>query len=328
VSLAVIAATSAVMAAPGSAATAPTLQNQCTRSAIDVPSCGVLWGLFRKRVAVPGQSQWSSHYDTLEAQIGRKLDITKNYTDWRPGDTFPDAVDRGLADGGRITYYSWNATNYGTHNKVSYQSIADGAWDASVILPEAKVLKAYPYKVFIDFNHEPDTKDQQGSGTPAQYVAAYRHIHDVFKAAGVTNVIWSWVTTGYTPHAATIRALYPGASYVDWISYDPYNFAQCLNAAWHNSLDTMKPFYDWVNQQPDMAGKPLMLAEYATAPGSLAQSWYASVPTTLKQLPRIKAVMEFDALSAVPCDLEIDHSTTAMAGFKQASTSPYVLGTG
>ncbi|MBV9871212.1 MAG: hypothetical protein JO214_11370, partial [Frankiaceae bacterium] len=285
-------------------------------------------GLFHRRVAVPGQSQWSAHYEDIETQIGRWFDIVKNYTDWEQGRTFPDAADRALADGGRIIYYSWNAVNYSTHSKVSYQAIANGTFDRSVIIPEARALKNWPYKVFIDFDHEPDTKAQAGKGTPAQYVAAYRHIHDVLQAHGVKNVIWSWVTTGYVPHRTQILASYPGAAYVNWISYDPYNFAQCLDGDWHSTLDTFKPFYDLVTNRPGMARKPLMLAEYATAPGAQAQAWYASVPATLRLLPRIKAVMEFDATSAVPCALEIDKSAAAFAGFKQASTTPYVLGTG
>jgi hypothetical protein len=313
---------------PHPAAAASTVHNTCARSAIDVPACGVLWGMFRSRVADSGQSQWSAHYEDVEAQIGRRFDITKNYIDWRPGKTFPDAVDRKLADGGRLTYYSWNANNYSTHAKVSYQSIANGDWDNSVIKPEAQALKAYPYKVFIDFDHENDTKDQRGKGTPAQYAAAYRHIHDVMKAAGVTNVIWSWVTTGYAPHEPQIMASYPGAAYVDWIAYDPYNFAQCLGGAWRTPAEVFPAFYNWVQKQPSMSGKPLMLAEYATAPGAQAQNWYAGVPAALKALPRIKAVMEFDAKSAVPCNLEISHSAAAVAGFRQASNTPYVLGTG
>jgi hypothetical protein len=303
-------------AAPAGAA-AKAAQNVCPKSAIDVPSCGVLWGMFS-----PPQN-----YTTFESSIGRRFDIVKNYMDWAVGETFPNTAAQSLAtSGNRILYFSWNAVNYNTRAKISYASIANGDWDKSVILPEAAKLKAFKQKVFIDFNHEFDNKAQAGSGTPAQYVAAYRHIHQVFANAGVTNVIWVWVTTGYVPHAATIAAGYPGSSYVDWIGYDPYNWGACHSAGWQTPLQVFSPFYNWIQNQPAMSSKPLMLSEYASVPGSAVNAWYAGVPSALQQLPKIKAVMQWSWMTSSVCDFRLTTSSQAMAGFKTASNSPYVTG--
>jgi hypothetical protein len=300
--------------------------NVCKKSKIDVPACGVLWGLYTP--PVPGKTHHVQHYGTLERAIGRRFDIVKNYVDWQSGVTFPNAAARSLADNGRrILDFSWNAINYSSRANVSYQSIADGDWDKSVILPEARALKAFHHKVFIDFNHEFDAASQSGKGSPAQYAAAYRHIHNVMSAAGVHNVIWVWVTTADAYHAKELQAGYPGAAYVDWVAYDPYNFAQCHAWPWRTPYRTFHPFYQWLGRQADMKNKPIMLAEYASAPGAAIGSWYAGVAAALKRLPRIKAAIQFSATGETGgCDFKLGDSAPALAGFKLSSNAPYITG--
>jgi Glycosyl hydrolase family 26 len=298
------------------AASATLPHNTCRLSAIDVPSCGVLWGMF-----MPSQA-----YGTVESKIGRRLDMVKDYVPWQPGRTFPNATARNLAAGGRILEYSWTASSFKTRAKVSYRSIANGSWDKSVILPEARAIKSFGKKVIIDFQHEMDFRTNFGRGTPAQYVAAYRHIHRVFSQAGVRNVIWAWVTTGIPGHEAAIKSYYPGAAYVNWIGYDPYNFASCHRVGWHLPYNTFAPFYQWLRSQPKMRNKPFMLGEYASAHGPLVQSWYAGVASALSRLPQIKAVMQFDNSPSAGCSFNLNSSAAALAGFKASSHSAYILG--
>jgi Glycosyl hydrolase family 26 len=299
--------------------------NVCKKSALDVPACGVLWGLYTTPVPAPGG--WVAPYEKLEKPINRRFDIVKRYVDWEPGTTFPSATDRSIAaNGKRILDFSWNAVDYGTGATVSYTSIADGSWDASVILPEAQQLKAFHYKVFIDFNHEFDGSDKAAAGTPAQYVAAYRHIHQVMHQAGVRNVIWAWVSTGNPAHEAQIKAGYPGSGYVNWVGYDPYNFGQCHSEAWRSPYQTFHRFYEWLGTQPTMKNKPIMLGEYGSVSGPAVGAWYAEVPQALRQLPRIKAVIQWSSATSSVCDFRLTDSAAALAGFTAASHSPYVTG--
>jgi hypothetical protein len=300
------------------------LHNKCRRTRHDVPRCGVLWGVFRQ--SVPSTPYWKPKLGEFERTAHRRFDIVKNYSDFRPGSTFPNPAFTRLGNHHRIVYISWNDTNYQTHARVSYSSIANGDWDNSVIKPEARRLKHYHHRIIIDFDHEFDSKAQAGKGTPAEYVAAYRHIHDVMKAAGVHNVIWSWVSTGYLGHKTLIRQSYPGRKYVDWVGYDPYNFAQCLNVPWHRPYRVFHPFYRWSRHQPGIRGKPLILAEYASAPGPHLKHWYGSVAAAIHKMPRIKAAIQFSARSAVPCDVSLDHSKAAMSGWGRSGRSNYVLG--
>jgi len=303
----------------------PTLHNRCKRSKIDVPACGVLWGMYLP--PAPAKPQWRGHYPSVERKIGRRLDIIKRYVDWRHGIKFPDASDRKLAAGGkRILDFSWNSINYKTRQSISWKSIASGRWDASVILPEARELKKFHHKVFLDFDHEPDSYIHAGLGTPAQFVAAYRHIYRVMRRAGVRNVVWTWVVTGFLGNEKKIEASYPGSKYVDWIGYDPYNFGACQAAPWTSSMQIIAPFYRWLRDRPSMKHKPILLAEYASVLGARAGSWYASIAHTLRRLPRIKAVMQWSAQTSSVCDFRLTNSAQALAGFTKASHSAYILG--
>jgi hypothetical protein len=301
--------------------------NKCPRSAIDVPSCGVLWGAYR--TPVKAKPYWKQHYGQFEHDMGRRFDIVKNYNDWAKGDVFPTRREAVLAQHGRrILYDSWNAQNYSTQQKVSYASIAAGDWDQSVILPEARRLKAYHQKVFIDFNHEFDSDDQSGSGTPQQFVAAWRHIHNVMAAAGVHNVIWSWVTTGWKGNLADIKAGYPGPKYVNWIGWDPYVGAYCDgHTGPSTAYEKWAPFYHWAAHQPGMRHKPFLLGEYSVAAQAPnARRWYASIGNALRRLPRLKALMQFSGHTERPCSFALSASPAAMAGFATAANSRPVTG--
>jgi hypothetical protein len=166
-----------------------------------------------------------------------------------------------------------------------------------------------------------------GNGSAAEFVAAWRHVHDVFTRLNVHNAVWVWTTTGYLPHASVIAALYPGNSYVDWIAYDPYNFFNCHHSPWRSFAATAGPFYQWLTIHRLGAGKPVMLAEFGSAPdpANPAQeaAWYRGIGPALRTMPRLKALVMWN--SRTPgCDLQLSASATAASGYRQAGLSPYL----
>ena len=59
--------------------------------------------------------------------------------------------------------------------------------------------------------------------TAAQFVAAWRHIHDLFAAAGANNVIWMWNPNIVNPMPNVELAPYwPGSAYVNWVGITGY----------------------------------------------------------------------------------------------------------
>jgi beta-mannanase len=58
--------------------------------------------------------------------------------------------------------------------------------------------------------------------TPASLIAAWRHVHDLFSAAGARNVEWVWCPNAGGP--TPIADVYPGDAYVDIVGMDGYNW--------------------------------------------------------------------------------------------------------
>jgi hypothetical protein len=304
----------------------PTLNSRsssCTLSKKLVPSCGVLWGAHKP--PGPGET-FATAETTLEAQVGRPFDIVSKYHDFsgtKPNGLFPDADEKQLAASGHIIVDNWKTQIFSTGVPVRWSDIAAGRYDASVIDPVAQRIKAFGKPMFLNFEPEMDNKFGRASGTPAQYVAAYRHIHTVFARRGVTNVVWVWTVTGYSGHDSLYPAMYPGDAYVDWIGYDPYNFGSCNGDPWHNANTVIDRFYKWLMSNGH-ANKPFMLNEYGTVPDpsnpDATAKWYQGLPAALALHPNIKAVDEFDEPFG-GCDSSLTVDPGELAAFAAAGKS-------
>jgi hypothetical protein len=230
--------------------------------------CGVLWGLYTTQVSAA--EGWATPFTRVEGDIGRRFDMIKRYHDFSNeggSGQFPDQYERQLgASGERTLYFAWTSNVWSTGSITSWRSIASGRYDDSVIEPVARRIKAWNKPVFLDFDHEMDGWTRTANGSPADYVAAYRHIHQVFERIGVDNVIWAWVPTGTMANADRIKAMYPGDGYVDWLGYDPYNFYRCNGSSWESPTQSLRPFYDWLTSNIS-ASKPILLGEYGLGLG-------------------------------------------------------------
>jgi len=314
----------------GSAADEPSpRQAICLR--VPIEGCGVLWGVYTKQVSA--RQGWAKPFTDLESQIGRQFDLVKRYHDWSNqggSGQFPDKYERELgADGSRTLYFAWTSNVWSTGSTTKWADIASGRYDSSVILPAAKRIKDWGHTVFIDFDHEMDGRTRTTSGTPAQYVAAHRHIVDVFNAAGVDNVIWAWVPTGTMGNRDRIKAMYPGDDYVDWVGYDPYNFYSCNGSRWETPTESLKPFYDWMSANIT-SNKPVLLGEYGSVSDSndptRIEKWYAELGGALASMPRIRAVMQWNSQTSATCDFRITREPQALEGFTTAGLDAYVVG--
>jgi len=296
-----------------------------------VPSCGALWGVYNPIGAMPGATNWSTAITSLESRVGSTFDLVKRYHDFSnrgSSGAFPDSHERALAGGGRIPFISWVSKNYSTGADMRWADVAAGRYDAAVVDPVARRLKSYGGKVFLDFDHEMDGRMRVNDGTPADYVAAYRHIRERFDAIGVRNVVFVWTTTGYLGNEAKIRASYPGDAYVDWIAYDPYNFGVCHDTAWESFDDSIDTFYDWLmaNGHSD---KPFMLGEYGSAPDPRdpyrRAAWFRGQVAGMKSHPNIKAVMYYNSHGSCSASTSssISKDPAALDAFGAVGRDPY-----
>jgi hypothetical protein len=283
-----------------------------------VPSCGAWWGaaLDTRDSALPGAVRGT------EASTGRRLDIVHTYHRWQ--DAFPTSGERELVSGGRLLFANWEPV-LPDGAGVSWADIAAGRQDRT-IRSEAARLAALHRPVLISFSHEPEL-NYRSHGAVGDYAAAFRHVVTVSRQAGATQVRWVWDLMGLSDPVWQARyvTMWPGAAYVDWIAWDPYNAASCKQRAWQSFAQTVTPFYDWLDGQPFAAGKPLMLAEYGTIEGSAQDGkagWLAAIPAALTRLPRLRALLYFD-LPAPPanCDWLVTTSASATRAFGKLARS-------
>jgi beta-mannanase len=162
--------------------------------------------------------------------------------------------------------------------------------------------------------------------TAADYVAAWRHLHDVFREEGAANVTWIWTPNGETipDTAANLPQRYwPGAQYVDWIGIDSYNWGPTSSTAWR----TFAEMFDANVAALRTFGKPIMVAETASVErGGDKAAWIRTMFESLAGADRnvIVAVVWFD-MAAPNFDFRTDTSASSQAAFAAGVALPGIL---
>ena len=173
-----------------------------TLSPLAVPACGALWG-----IATPGGSESALHSD--EATVGRNFDIVYDFH--QIGDTLPTAGGDGR---GRLR------SPVAREHRVDQLGRGEERTQDTALTRQALGVKSLNAPVYVTFNHEPDVKSKVSRGNAADFVAAWRHVHDLFAANGVTNAVWVWVMVGWYPNFPGYASFYPGNDAVDWLSWE------------------------------------------------------------------------------------------------------------
>ena len=250
-----------------------------------------------------------------EHDLGRRLAIDHHFYPWE--EEFPTIREQADLRAGRIPLISWNG-------KTLNLAIGLGQHD-DLIRTRARAVKALGDKVMIRWMWEMDGRNKADhTRHPALYVAAWRHIHDVFAAEGATNVRWVWCPNATAFRAEDARnapAYYPGDEYVDWICADGYNWAPGRTGdEWRSFASIYTPFYEWGMTRQ----KPLMVGEFGAQernPGEKAQ-WLAETRDALKtKFPGIKAVVYFDADKDY--DWRVTSSPETLAAFRDMANDPW-----
>lgn len=247
--------------------------------------------------------------------------------------TFPSAAQAALADT-RILHFEWTTRDFqNSANNKCWRDVANGSQDANIIRVAGN-LKAFGRKMFFIFEGEPEANDGATCdapngiyGTPADYVAAWRHIQDVFRAQGVTNLVY--VMSYANPSGTTIASFDPGASRVDWYGWDPYNWVDCNghNGTWYEMADKAQPVYDWF--RTNRPNHPLMINETGSdepvaGSGKSKGQWFRNIPADFAaRLPELKAWLYFDRPGGGGCLWRVDSSADSLAGWQDMGRSAY-----
>ncbi|MFI5735807.1 glycoside hydrolase family 26 protein [Kribbella sp. NPDC051587] len=263
--------------------------------------------------ALLGHYYGSGTIAETDARIGRKPAIHLTYYNWKDDWVTSDATRSDLADG-RIPLINWEPFG------VDFDDITAGKLD-DTIKARADGVKTLKAKVMLDFAAEMNEEEGWGDHSPARYIAAYRHIHDLFTARGVTNVEWAWCPNNTDSDGApTAMAYYPGDAYVDWTGIDGYNWGTSdPDFEWQTFEEVFAGLYD------DLAkvGKPVIIGESASdETGGDKAAWIAGIVPTLQQrFPLIKAFVWFDI--AKERQWQLTSSPAALQAYQNLAANPY-----
>jgi len=265
-----------------------------------VPRQGALLGVFCGAGTV----------EATDALIGRKPHLHLVYYAWK--DDWTAGAKKDLA-AGRIPLVNWEPGG------VDFKNIVNGSLDAT-IKARARGAKALGQPFFLDFAAEMNGDEAWGGNNPALYIAAYRHMHDIFVAEGATNVVWAWCPNVTDVHGGNAKTMdyYPGDGYVDWTGVDGYNWGKAGDG-WQSFKEVFSTIY------PKLAakGKPIIIGEMAsTQAGGDKGKWIDDIiPTLRTQFPLIKAVVWFDIKKEA--DWRINSSPASKDAFIRMAKDPY-----
>lgn len=148
--------------------------------------------------------------------------------------------------------------------------------------------------------------------TAAQYVAAYRHVETVLKAAGVKNATWAWTISNSPPitHQVLLRSLYPGDAWVQLVGIDGYFIGS------ENSWDQV--FARVFAEVRQFTARPFLIAETSVQPGTQAAQWVRELFAGAETTPGVLGFIwfDFDKAAENRDDWRLEDDPAALAAFR------------
>ena len=253
-----------------------------------------------------------------DARIGRRPAIHLTYVGW--SDEWPtDAAITGDLDEGRIPLVNWEPDDGA--GAIDFDQIIAGNFDPMI---RARAAGARTLgRFFLDFAAEMNGDEGWGGHDPARYIAAWRHVHDLFVAEGATNAIWVWApnVTDVDGTNAMTMAYYPGDAYVDWTGVDGYNWGTSVpGETWQTFPEVFAGIYPLLAAR----GKPILIGEMASDEiGGAKAAWIGDiVPALATEFPLIKGFVWFDIQKER--SWPIDSSPAALAAYRTMAADPYL----
>jgi hypothetical protein len=222
-----------------------------------------------------------------------------------PAEEFPTSAFEAVRRRGAIPFFSWASdATPAVKEQPDFQlaDVIEGKYDEQ-IRAYAEAAKAWGHPFFLRFDWEMNgdwfawAADANGNDA-SEYVAAWRHVHDIFTEVGAADATWVWC-----PYAdpegtlAPLASLYPGDEYVDWTCLDVYNWAATTEPPqpWRSFAELAGRSYREITERI-APSKPMIVGETAsTEHGGSKAEWisdlFRELPT---RFPQIHGLIWFD----------------------------------
>ena len=216
-----------------------------------------------------------------------------------------------------VTWEPWDPADGVDQPTYALSRITAGRHDA-YISSWARQVRSYGRPLVIRFGHEMNGSwypwsAQANGNTPADYVAAFRHVRAVFVKAGATNVAWSWSPNVPYDGSVPLAQVYPGDAHVDRVALDGYNWSTLQPASgWQSFWDVMD---EGVAQVTALTDEPLFIGETASPEaGGDKAAWISGLFATLVAHPEIRGFSWFHFDKET--DWRIDSSAASLDAFR------------
>jgi len=199
---------------------------------------------------------------------------------------------------------------------VTLASIAAGRSDA-YLRSYADAVVAFGHPVILSFGHEMNGSWYPwgyGHASPAMFVAAWRHVVQVFRAAGAGNATWLWTVNSIEGHgaASSLSQWWPGAAWVTWTGIDGYYYqaTDTFGSVFGSTIAGIRTF----------SSAPLLIAETAVGTTTDRESQIDALFAGARS-ERLAGVVWFDAAQhggLYQQDWRLEDDPAALAAFATA----------
>jgi hypothetical protein len=168
----------------------------------------------------------------FEQMVGKPVSFANYYADFNVA-AFNDIVPTAMVDAGIDVMLTWQPTNWDYAHPITLADILDGHYDR-MINTWAQQIYEWGRPLMLRFAHEMNGNwyswGAQGHNTAAEFRAMWRHVWEIFRLAGVTNVRWVWCPNIVGGGVLPVADFYPGNDYCDIIGMDGFNYGSVGSA--------------------------------------------------------------------------------------------------
>ncbi|NTU71466.1 MAG: hypothetical protein HGB10_06570 [Coriobacteriia bacterium] len=305
------------------------------------PAAGAYAGVF-----TPPAPYDLSALDRYADKYGHQPAIVMWYQPWAKGAAGEFSTDEANAvlKRGSIPLVTWEPwapgdrphelKNPANDPSFALSRIIAGDYDAS-IRRWARAAGAVDGPIMLRPMHEMNGNWYPWGGTvntnsAARFIAAWRHVHDIFDAEGATNVTWVWSVNWLSVPDTRGNAwanYYPGDEYVDWTAISGFNWGRTRlrrNGASFASMYTKPVAY------LESLGKPILVSETACNTGVDKPAWIADAYERIEdEYPAIGGVVYYDkpekGVNGAQ-NWQIGSSPASAKAYRSALSSEYFVG--
>lgn len=243
--------------------------------------------------------------DSFSEAVGARPAIWVIWSQWGRAATkgFPMAQAEALRDRGIQPMVWWEPVKPGDLSDPTYprhMNIIAGDHDA-YIREWARDARDFGEPLLLRFAHEMNNgyfpwSVDSFDNSPTTFKSAWRHVVDIFRAEGATNVkfVWSVAKKSCEGGCNPYIEIYPGDAYVDIMGFSGYNWGAHPGKSWTSMYESFRRV---TGKLREISHKPIMAAETGSNPlGGDKADWIRNgYRRVYAELPDIEAIVYLDA---------------------------------